>query len=161
LSAERDTTHHGGERVPASSPTRKPSQVADPDDVAEFAKSLSDAKLLCRINNRHIADPRRSAVHHPTKNDNRYVLEGPCIICDQPVKRRYDEFFGRVTTGGPTVDYDDDYLMPRGSGRIDARGRQALVGEFMQRAGAVPKGKRKRKPRESNVTPIRSEAEAG
>lgn len=140
--------------------TRKaaPAAPAALDDVAEFAKGLSDTKLLCRVNNRHIADPRSTTVRRPTKNDPSYEMTGPCIICGQPVKRQYDEFFGRVRTSGPSIDYDDDYLMPKGSGRISAEGRQVLVQEFMTRAGAVPKKRARKKAASkaepSNVTPI-------
>lgn len=130
--------------------------VADPDDVAEFAKGLSDAMLFCRMNRRHIPDPRKTTVSRPTKNDSTYEMAGPCIICGQPVKRRYSEFFGRVRTGGPSIDYDPTYLMPKGSGRVDARGGQMFVQEFMTRAGAVPKKRSRKKPAPSNVTPIKT-----
>src|SRR5437764_1056297 len=75
---------------------RQPAPVADLDAVAEFAAGLSDAKLLCRMNKRHIADPARTKVRPPTRHDPTHVMEGPCIICGQPVKRRFDEGYGRV-----------------------------------------------------------------
>lgn len=139
--------------MPARSrkPLRAPSAVANPGDVAEFAKGLSDAKLICRMNRRHIQDPRLTTVHFPTRTDPYHVMEGPCIICGQPVRRKFDEDCGRVGTS-TTIGYDDDYLMPRGSGRIDANGSRMFVAEFMERHG----GTKTRRRRTGTVTPIKS-----
>lgn len=117
--------------------------IANLDDVAQFAKGLSNAMLLCRMNRRHIQDPNKTNVVRPTRHDSTYAMEGPCIICGQTVRRTFDEFFGRIRTS-LSVDYDPDYLMPKGSGRVDATGGRRFVQEFMERAGVTPK---KRAPR--------------
>lgn len=127
------------------------------DDVATFARNLPDTYLLCRINNRHIADPSKTKVTPPTRHEKTYILEGPCLICGQSVRKTYDEDYGRVRTS-LAVGYNDDYLMPRGSGRIDANGRRILVGEFMQRTTGKPKRRRRasKAATPANVTPISS-----
>jgi hypothetical protein len=138
--------------------SRTPSDVANLDDVAEFAKSLPTRYLICRVNNRHIADPDQTTVDRPTRDDPRWIVKGPCLICKQPVRKRYDEEYGRVSTTA-AVGYKDDYLRPKGSGRIDANGRRILVGELIERTtGAAPK--RRKRSGSATVTPIRP-AKAG
>lgn len=134
---------------------RQPAPVADLDAVAEFAAGLSDAKLICRMNKRHIADPARTKVRPPTRHDPTHVMEGPCIICGQPVKRRFDEGYGRVRVTA-AIGYDDDYLMPRGSGRIDANGQRMFVAEFMKRTTGAKKPRRRGRA-STKVTPLFSE----
>lgn len=112
-------------------------KIAALDDVADFAAQIPDEYLQCRITRRHIPDP--SSPYHVAKWDRKkkeYDEQGPCIICGLPVHIVWSDD-GDVVRSGPDYTDHPDYLMPKGTGRLDRNGYKLLRREMIRRRRAA------------------------
>jgi hypothetical protein len=105
--------------------------IADPDVVANHAKTLTDAQLLCRKRNRHDFDPEAQGIPLTAKyipQDGEWERRVECL-CGAKLTERLDAKTFQITSR--RIDYTDipDYLL-KGVGRVDADGRNEIRREF-------------------------------
>jgi hypothetical protein len=98
------------------------SQVADIGDVQEFAARIKPSWVVCR------SDGHNMRPFNVTMDENgNFLRTKRCTNCGY--KRHYVISQGGHIAGAK-AEYPEDYLMPKGTGRLDSEGRAV----FRQRA---------------------------
>lgn len=94
-------------------------EFADPGEVESASAGWTEGQLRCRAYGSHAWEPW--TVH---TERGEYVVTQHCIRCENLREQRLD-YRGYPVTGWK-VQYEEGYLLPKGTGRIDSEGRALL-----------------------------------
>lgn len=143
-------------------PTRRAPKIASLDFVHDLAASIPDEHLLCRLRGHRWEDYGRVSYSRKHKTFEEAVDCERCEANLVTIFRTDGEVLSRRIDYTPAEGY-----LQKGNGRIDARGRQMLQAQRLDRRRRQAATTRKRAKEaekataaDGNVTPIRS-AEAG